>query len=169
VITDNLNTPRIDLFVAAVQPARYARIARSFQAAEALLGNWNIDYQGWPIHDMQRAFLRSLLLDINPLPLSVNKPSAAGSPRMDTGALTPEPGFTPRPGVFKGDTEVTLRCATPGATMHFTVDGSQPTDSSPVYRAPIMVKGTELTIKAFAGLPDKKDSAVVTGIFRIEQ
>jgi hypothetical protein len=31
-----------------------------------------------------------------------------------------------------------------------------------------MVKGTELTVKAYATAPGKKDSAVVTGIFRIE-
>jgi hypothetical protein len=40
---------------------------------------------------------------------------------------------------------------------------------SPVYRAPIMVKETELTIKAYAGGAGKKDSAIVTGIFRIRQ
>jgi hypothetical protein len=31
------------------------------------------------------------------------------------------------------------------------------------------VKGTELTIKSFASAPGKKDSAVVTGVFRIGQ
>ena len=36
------------------------------------------------------------------------------------------------------------------------------------YQAPIVVKGTELTIKAFAAAPGKKDSPVVTGTFRIE-
>jgi hypothetical protein len=80
-----------------------------------------------------------------------------------------EPKFSPEPGVFAGDTEVTLRCATPGAVIHYTFDGSQPVASSPVYTAPISVKGTELTIKAFASVPGKKDSAVVTGIYRIRE
>jgi hypothetical protein len=62
---------------------------------------------------------------------------------------------------------VTLRCDTPGAIIHYTFDGSQPVASSPVYVAPISVKGTELTIKAFASVPGSKDSAVVTGIYRI--
>ena len=35
------------------------------------------------------------------------------------------------------------------------------------YRAPILVKGTALMIKAFASAPGRKDSPVVTGIFRI--
>ncbi|MFL6305229.1 MAG: chitobiase/beta-hexosaminidase C-terminal domain-containing protein [Candidatus Sulfotelmatobacter sp.] len=81
--------------------------------------------------------------------------------------IAPEPRFLPDPGVFAKDTVVTLRCDTPGAVIHYTFDGSQPVASSPVYRAPISVKGTELTIKAFASLPDRKDSAVVTGIYRI--
>jgi hypothetical protein len=69
--------------------------------------------------------------------------------------------------LLAGDTAVTLRCEAQGATIHYTVDGSQPLASSPVYRAPIMVRGPELTIKAFAGVAGGKDSAVVTGIFRI--
>ena len=73
----------------------------------------------------------------------------------------------PKPGVLEGDTAVTLRCDTPGATIHFTVDNSQPLTSSQVYSAPIMVKRVPLTIKAFATAKGKGQSAVVTGIFRI--
>jgi hypothetical protein len=86
-----------------------------------------------------------------------------------TDGVAGEPKLSPEPGVFAGDTEVTLHCATPGATIHYTFDGSQPVASSPVYSAPISVKGTELTIKAFASVPGKKDSAVVTGIYRIRE
>ena len=71
------------------------------------------------------------------------------------------------PGAFNGDIAVTLQCDTAGATTYYTVDGSQPLNGSTIYRAPIMVKGTELTIKAFASAKGKKDSPVVTGIFRI--
>jgi len=80
-----------------------------------------------------------------------------------------EPKFFPQPSVFAGDMEVTLRCDTPGAVIHYTFDGSQPVATSPVYDAPISVKGTELTIKAFASVPGGKDSAVVTGIYRIRE
>jgi hypothetical protein len=86
-----------------------------------------------------------------------------------SGAVAAEPKFSPEPGVFDGDTQVTLRCSTPGAVIHYTFDGSQPVASSPVYTAPISVKGTELTIKAFASVSGKKDSAVVTGIYRIRE
>lgn len=53
--------------------------------------------------------------------------------------------------------------------MHNTVDSSEPLDNSAIYDGPIVVMGTELTIKALASTPGKKDSAVVTGIFRIRQ
>jgi hypothetical protein len=69
--------------------------------------------------------------------------------------------------VFSADTEVSLRCDTPGGSIHFTVDGSQPTVASTLYHAPVVVKGTALTIKAFASSKGKRDSPVVTGIFRI--
>jgi hypothetical protein len=179
-ITDDLNTPRIDLFIAAVGPAKAASFKKSFQDAKALMDEWNSDYYGWPIHDFQRAYLESLMLSAKPpTPRLVN---TAGKPASDAPApdrladtadervgMTAEPSYFPKPGVFTGDTTVILRCNTQGATIHFTVDGSQPVASSAVYRAPIMVKGTELTIKSFASVAGRKDSAVVTGIFRIRQ
>ena len=97
-------------------------------------------------------------------------PRATGQRREAEGVdVTPEPRFFPKAGAFDKDTEVTLRCDASQATIHYTVDGSQPVAGSPVYQAPIMVKGTELTIKAYAGAAGKKDSAVVTGIFRIRE
>jgi hypothetical protein len=166
-ISDQLNTPRIDVLIGAVEPAGSAKVLKSFHDAAALIGDWNIDYQGWPIHDFQRAYLESLVLGIKPSQSGMQAEVTAGKAR--SAGITAEPAFLPKPGLFEGDTAVTLRCETPGATMHYTVDGSQPFDNSPVYHAPIMVKGTELTIKAFAVAPGSKESAVVTGIFRIQE
>jgi hypothetical protein len=83
--------------------------------------------------------------------------------------VTAEPAFSPKPGLFDTGMAITLQCKTPGATMHFTVDGSEPVAGSPVYHAPIMLKRTELIIKSFASVARSKDSAVVTGIFRIKE
>jgi hypothetical protein len=166
-IYDDQATLRVDLLIAAERPEQATGLTKSFNQAKTLIGDWNIDYQGWPIHDFQRAYLESLVLGINPSYAGTQAVTTANrSARPD---LTAEPAFFPKPGVFNGDTAVTLRCNTPGATIHFTVDGSQPFHTSQVYQAPIMVKGTELTIKAFAVAPGKKDSAVVTGIFRIQE
>jgi hypothetical protein len=177
-IADDLNTPRIDLFIAAVRPAQAARSEKLFRNAQVLIKEWNEDYQGWPVHDFQRAYLKSLMLDVKPL-IEGRQADATGKLAQDEAGVgdteqervgvTAEPSFGPKPGLFTGDTAVTLRCDSPGATIHCTVDGSQPVAGSPVYLAPIMVKATELTIKSYGSVVGKKDSAVVTGIFRIQQ
>ncbi|HMG84147.1 MAG TPA: chitobiase/beta-hexosaminidase C-terminal domain-containing protein [Terracidiphilus sp.] len=165
IIADRLNTPRVDLLIAGVKQPQGAIIRDSFRDAKARMEDWNGDYQGWPMHDFQRAYLEALVLDINPqIPHTL---SVSPSSQKTRSGEVAEPVFTPKPGLFQGDTAVTLRCDTPGATIHFTVDGSQPLTFSPVYTAPIMVKGTALTIKAFATAEGKNQSSVVTGIFRI--
>ena len=160
-ITDRLNTPRIDLVVAAVPPGN-RDIAASFREAKALLEDWNREFQGWPIHDFQRAYLEALMLHINAQLPPVQSVRADRNKRAN---VVQEPVFLPRPGRLRGDSPVVLHCDTPAAVIHFTVDGSQPLMSSPVYSAPIMVTGTALTIKAFATTGGKDQSAVVTGIF----
>ena len=165
-LTDNRNVPRIELVIAAIKAADSPRIAKPFERVSRLLGDWNIDYQGWPIHEFQLAYLESLVLNVRPSAVAPPARALAGDPPRSS-AVAAEPTFSPRPGVFTGDTAVTLHCATPGATIHFTVDTSQPLANSAVYSGPIMVKGTELTVKAYATADGKKDSPVVTGIFRI--
>jgi len=177
-IADDRNTPRIDLFVAAAQPAETASLEKSFHDANALLKQWNSDYYGWPIHDFQWAYLQSLMLGAKPLttglpvqipPVELTASGESAAAEMHSHGVTGEPTFFPKAGFLPGDTAVSLQCDAPGATIHYTVDFSQPLASSPVYRAPIMVKGTGLTIKAFASVPGRKDSAVVTGTFRIQK
>jgi len=97
------------------------------------------------------------------------KAGQSAAAEMHPLGVTAEPTFSPKPGKFDGGTAVTLRCDTPGATIHFTVDGSQPIAGSPLYEAAIMLKGSRLTIKSFAGASGKKDSADVTGTFGIRE
>jgi hypothetical protein len=168
LIYDGLNTQRIDLLLAAVRPPRGNRTVNSFREVEALLKNWNEVYQGWPIHEFRRAYLRSVMFGIEPPTDQMPKRSSSRQEAQAAGVAC-EPRFEPAPGVLKTDTEVKLECGTPGATIYFTVDESQPLDGASAYRAPIVVKRTGLTIKAFASAPGKKDSPVVTGIFRISE
>ncbi len=176
-ISDDLNTPRINVFVSAVSSTKLASVTKLSDEARGLMEAWNREGQGWPIHDFHRAFLISLIRGNSSMgeERRINPPERAAQPRQTTGsgkpiaAVAAEPTFTPAPGLFNGDTAVRLRCATSNAVLHYSIDGSQPTANSPVYSAPIMVKGTALTIKAYASATGKKDSAVVTGIFRIRE
>ena len=78
------------------------------------------------------------------------------------------PSFTPAPGTYSAAQEVTIACSTPGATVHFTTDGSLPTASSPVYTGPISVASTT-TIQAIATAPGMVSSAVASATFEINQ
>jgi len=54
-ITDPRNTPRMNLFVAALKPQQAAAITASFRKASALITDWNEDSAGWPTHAFRRA------------------------------------------------------------------------------------------------------------------
>jgi len=81
-------------------------------------------------------------------------------------AAAAAPTFTPAPGRYTGTQQVTLASATPGAKIHYTTDGSQPTAASPVYTGPIPVSG-DTTIRALAVAPGLPDSGVAAGGFSV--
>jgi alpha-tubulin suppressor-like RCC1 family protein len=66
-------------------------------------------------------------------------------------SLQPEaPTMTPGTGLYTSPQAVTLASATPSTTVRYTVDGSDPTDASPVYSSPISVAtSTALKARAF--------------------
>jgi hypothetical protein len=76
------------------------------------------------------------------------------------------PVFTPSAGEVTSGTEVTISCATSGATIYYTTDGSTPTEDSTEYTAPIAVTAA-VTIKAIAVATDYQDSSVVTAAYTI--
>ena len=75
------------------------------------------------------------------------------------------PYFTPAEGTFYGPTEVKIN-AQDGATINYTLDGSNPTTSSAVYSAPFTVSQTT-TVKAIATV-DGVSSAVASATYTIE-
>ena len=165
-IIDSTKRPRINFMVAAVNSVQGGGVMDDFKSAHALMADWREDFFGWPIHDFQRAYLQSLMLNINSK-LDDNHEEASSDPSQP--GVVAEPIFTPHPGEVAEDISVALQCATPGAIMHYTIDSSQPTETSPVYRAPIVMKRLSLRVKAFAESPGIKDSPVVTGVFLIKQ
>lgn len=52
--------------------------------------------------------------------------------------------------LFEGETTAALHCTTPGAVIRYTLDGSEPTETSPAYSAPIpLTQTTWLKAKAY--------------------
>ncbi|MBQ7532313.1 MAG: chitobiase/beta-hexosaminidase C-terminal domain-containing protein, partial [Bacteroidales bacterium] len=76
------------------------------------------------------------------------------------------PTFTPAAGLYISAQTVTLECATEGATIYYTTDGTEPTTSSSVYAEPFTVSMTT-TVKAFAAKEGMNNSAVATAEYTI--
>lgn len=71
------------------------------------------------------------------------------------------PEATPAGGEVTSGATVALSCATAGATIHYTTDGSVPTESSSTYSTPIAVT-EDVTIRAKAFKSGLTASAVLT-------
>ena len=78
------------------------------------------------------------------------------------------PTFDPAAGTYQAFQSVAINCATQGATIHYTTDGSEPTESSPVYSDPISVESTT-TIKAIAMMSGMANSAIAEATYTLPQ
>ena len=76
------------------------------------------------------------------------------------------PTMVPNGGMFTNSANVTLTCATSGATIRYTTDGTVPFTSSPVYNSPFAVTSTG-TVKTKAFKAGYADSAVTSSSFTI--
>ncbi|WP_263357056.1 beta strand repeat-containing protein [Acidicapsa ligni] len=76
------------------------------------------------------------------------------------------PTFSPAAGSYASAQTVTISDATSGVTIHYTIDGSNPTDSSATYSGPITVSSTE-TVQAIATGNSYTDSPVASAAYSI--
>jgi len=77
------------------------------------------------------------------------------------------PTFSPLPGIYYPSQNVTLSCATAGAEIHYTLDGSTPNATyGLIYSTPISVT-TTTTIKAVAVKTGYDISGLATGTYTI--
>ena len=76
------------------------------------------------------------------------------------------PTFTPAAGEYATTQSVTIACATEGATIYYTLDGTDPTVNSTVYSAAIEISETK-TVKAFAVKEGLNDSEIASATYTI--
>ncbi len=76
------------------------------------------------------------------------------------------PTFSPEGGTYYETQNVSISCSTVGATIYYTLDGSDPTPNSTVYAEPIMVS-ENVTIKAIAMKDGFDDSNIATAEYNI--
>lgn len=78
------------------------------------------------------------------------------------------PVMTPVAGTYSTEQSVTIACSTSGAIIYFTTNGTDPTTSSAVYSAPIVLPlGSTTTIKAKAFKTDWTPSIIASGVYII--
>jgi hypothetical protein len=78
------------------------------------------------------------------------------------------PTFSPAGGVYNEAQNVAISCTTAGATIHYTLDGTNPNTSSAVYSSPIAISETT-TVKAMAEKAGMENSSIAAATYTIEQ
>ncbi|HEX7122900.1 MAG TPA: chitobiase/beta-hexosaminidase C-terminal domain-containing protein [Gemmatimonadaceae bacterium] len=91
--------------------------------------------------------------------------SAAATYWVTEGAVA-SPLLLPPGAAYTGPVMVSMSCATPEATIRYTLDGREPDAASPLYRWPIMVDAT-VTLKARAFRPHFTPSDLRVETYRI--
>lgn len=84
--------------------------------------------------------------------------------KVDPNAVV-EPVFTPVAGEYYGTQSVTISCATAGAEVYYTLNGTDPTSTSTKYTGAISITATT-TVKAVA-IKGENSSAVVSATYTI--
>lgn len=77
------------------------------------------------------------------------------------------PGFSPAPGTYTSIQSVTITCATEGASVYYTTNGSDPTEQSTLYSDPVSINRTT-TLKARAYLSQWAPSEITSGLYTID-
>lgn len=98
------------------------------------------------------------------LPMSPVAPQAVED--ADAAGKVADPVLLPASCFFSPSTNVTIACATSGATVRYTLDGAEPTASSAEYAGPIALSATT-TVKARAFVDGKEASDVASATYTL--
>lgn len=75
------------------------------------------------------------------------------------------PVFNPASGAIAPTQEISITCATEGASIYFTVDGTEPSETNGTLYSTPFVPGKEVTVKAIAVKEGMANSAVVEATY----
>jgi len=80
---------------------------------------------------------------------------------------TPNPIVSPVSGTYSDEVEVSMSCPDGTATIRYTLDGSEPLETSAAYTAPFTIT-TKTTVKARAFAAGMPPSSIITNEYRIK-
>ena len=87
---------------------------------------------------------------------------------VDALPVAATPTFSPVAGTYMSEQSVTISCETTNAAIYYTLDGSDPTENSTLYSAPITVSETT-TIKAIAVASGYDNSTIAEATYTINE
>jgi hypothetical protein len=87
--------------------------------------------------------------------------------KVGTASTAATPAFSLAPGQYTTKQYVSLSAITAGSTIHYTLDGSGPSASSPTYAGPIMVANS-MTVQALAVAPGYANSGIARADYVIK-
>ena len=114
-------------------------------------------------------FLLSYTKTIKAIAIKTNlSNSTVATETVTIAPILPTPTFTPIPGTYTSVQNVIIYpgLGTAGATIHYTLDGTPPDLTSPIYSTPIPV-AANTTINAYTVKSGNSNSAVATGNYVI--
>ena len=93
-----------------------------------------------------------------------NRPQVEPTPKLEIPAIAPE--FTPGESVFTFGTTVRIAMRSGDAgVIHYTLDGTEPTELSPCYEAPVAISA-DCTVSARLYTPDGRSSEITSAVYR---
>lgn len=98
----------------------------------------------------------------------LSPPTPGASNATATVAIVRAPTFSVAHGFKKAAFDLRLSCTTPGATIHYTLNGNDPTTTSPRYTKPLRISKTT-AIRAVAVVPGKQSSPILTRTYLFTQ
>ncbi len=116
------------------------------------------------ISPLLRTFAALLILAVASLQLSGC--GAKYSVPVSNPSATPQPTFSPVAGTYTSTQNVAIADAATAAVIYYTLDGTTPTTTSPVYSTPLSIAATT-TINAIAIAPNETASGVASSGYTI--
>ena len=131
-LTITANHPEKNLYIDKVE-LNGKEIETNFVTYEQLMGGGELHFSLTDQPNRKRG------VTADSAPYSFTKEAVASIPYVDKDL-----------NLFMDSVTVNLATATAGATVHYTLDGSEPTQQSPIFNAPLVLKNTtQINAKAF--------------------
>ncbi len=121
--------------------------------------------EGSPLYSSPVSISQTTTLKAKAFKSGWNSSGVASGTYTITGTVA-TPVFDPVPGTYASAQSVTITSVPWDAVIHYTQDGSVPTESSPVYSAPVSISQTK-TLKAKAFKTGWNSSGVASGTYTI--